>query len=161
MRTTPILSHDQALEYFREAAKRNDALFLSYSGQNADEARKISEALNEKFQNVFDYKARERPIPGGSQWVEEIYKQIAARPLGVILLSPAYLESGHCEHEMVEMIAKQDSGGMKVVPIKLQDVDAPPALRATQYLRAWDYRDARSLVEALIRDIDRIAGGKS
>jgi hypothetical protein len=159
--STYIVTREQAMRYFREAALRNEALFVSYSGKDADEARKVIAALRQRFQKVFDYRGDDGPIPAGTQWVEQIFAQIAARPLGIILLSPAYLQSGNCRHESSEMIAQRDSGKMKVVPIKLHEVQVPPELGSTQYLRAWDYDDAQSLVAAFIRDIDGDAGRKN
>jgi hypothetical protein len=158
---TAITTRDQALQYFREAALRKEAVFVSYSGRDADAAGAVIAALRRKFQQVFDYRADDRPIPAGSQWIEEIFKQIAARPLGVILLSSDYLESGYCRHEMNEMIAQQDGGKMKIVPIKLREARPPPELGSTQYLRAANFDDADEIVAALIEDVDRGAGGHS
>jgi TIR domain len=129
---------------------------VSYNGKNAKTAEPIIAGLRQKFQQVFDYRADDRAIPAGSRWIEEIFKQIAARPLGVILLSSEYLDSGYCLHEMQEMIAQRDGGKMKIVPIKLGEVRAPPELASTQYLRATDFDDVNNIVAALIQDIDRV-----
>ena len=119
-------------------------------------------ALRERFQQVFDYRAPDQPIPAGTRWIEEIFKQIAARPLGVILLSPAYFKSGNCRHEADEMIAQRDNGKMQLVPIKLAagELELPPPLRSTQYLRAWEYENARGIVADVIPAVDTAAGGK-
>ena len=159
---TLIVSLDQAVRYFRGAALRKEAVFVSYSGDDADAASPIIAALRERFQQVFDYRAQDQPIPAGTQWIEEIFKQIAARPLGVILLSPAYFKSGNCRHEADEMIAQRDNGKMQLVPIKLAagELELPPPLRSTQYLRAWEYENARGIVADVIPAVDTAAGGK-
>jgi hypothetical protein len=76
-----------------------------------------------------------------------------------MLLSPDYLESGNCLHEMNEMIAQRESGRMRVVPIRLRDVPLPPAIRAIQYLRTENFENADQLVAAFIQDIDRAKSG--
>jgi TIR domain len=159
---TLIVSLDQAVRYFRGAALRKDAVFVTYSGDDADAVSPIIAALQERFQQVFDYRAHDQPTPAGTQWIEEIFKQIAARPLGVILLSSAYLRSGNCRHEADEMIARRDNGKMQVIPIKLGagELELPPLLRSTQYLRAWEYDDARGVVADVIRAVDTATGGQ-
>lgn len=151
-----LTTRDEALKYFRKAALRNEAVFVSYRGADRAQADPIIAALKRKFQVVFDYApADERSIPAGTNWIEEIFKQIATMPLGAMLLSPDYLESGNCLHEMNEMIAQRDSGKMRVVPIRLREAPLPPAIRAIQYLRAENFENADQLVAAFIEDIDK------
>jgi TIR domain-containing protein len=159
-KSTFFASRDEALKYFRKAALRNEAVFVSYRGADRARAGPIIEALKRKFQVVFDYApADERSIAAGTNWIEEIFRQIATMPLGTMLLSPDYLESGNCLHEMNEMIAQRDSGRMRVVPIRLRDVPLPPAIRAIQYLRTENFENADQLVAAFIQDIDRAKSG--
>jgi hypothetical protein len=110
------------------------------------------------FQKVFDYRADERPIPAGTDWVEEIFKQIAVTPIGVILLSQEYIESGNCKHEMNEMIARKDDGKMIIVPIRLREASIPLVLGTIQYLRVENFKDADEIVAALVKDISRSSG---
>jgi len=156
---TYITTPKQALEYFRKAALRNEAVFVSYAGEDAVQAGPIIESLKRRFQKVFDYRAKERSIPAGAEWLKQIFKEIAATPIGVILLSPDYVASGYCEHEMNEMIAQKDGRGMKIVPIRLREVAVPYALGATQYLRLEDFKGADQLAEALVQDVDRATSG--
>ncbi len=51
-----INTTDEATEYFRSAALRKEAVFLSYSGKDIDKASKIRSSLRKHFQKVFDYK---------------------------------------------------------------------------------------------------------
>jgi hypothetical protein len=153
-----ISTPDEALKYFRKAALRNEAVFVSYSGKDGAQAGPIIAALRRRFQQVFDYRAAdERPIPAGTDWIDEIFKKIATMPLGVILLSPDYLASGNCRHEMNEMVARKDSGGMKIVPIRLRETPSSPVLGAIQYLRVENFGDADQIMAALIKDIDEPA----
>jgi TIR domain len=159
-RSTFFVTRDEALKYFRKAALRNEAVFVSYRGTDRAQASPIIEAFKRTFQVVFDYApADERSIAAGTNWIEEIFKQIATMPLGTMLLSPDYLESGNCLHEMNEMIAQRDSGKMRVVPIRLREAALPPAIRAIQYLRTEDFEDAHQLVAAFVEDIDRAKSG--
>src|SRR5262249_237351 len=66
---TLIGSLDRAVQYFRGSALRKDALFVSYSGEDADAVSPIIAALRhcgiaalrERFQQVFDYRAPDQP----------------------------------------------------------------------------------------------------
>jgi hypothetical protein len=157
--STFISTPDEALKYFRTAALRNEAVFVSYSGKDVAQASPIIAALRRRFQQVFDYRAAdERPIPAGTDWIDEIFKKIATMPLGVILFSPEYLASGNCRHEMNEMVARKDSGEMKIVPIRLREAPSSPVLGAIQYLRIENFGDADQIVAALIKDIGEPAG---
>jgi hypothetical protein len=63
----------------RRAARRNEAIFVSYSGKDADLAAEVITALKQRFQDDFDYRDAGKSIPGGASWIEEIFKRIAAR----------------------------------------------------------------------------------
>jgi hypothetical protein len=147
---------DEAQAYFRRAARRNEAIFVSYSGKDADLAAEVITALKQRFQDVFDYRDAGKSIPGGASWIEEIFKRIAATPVGVPLYSPSYFESGNCEHEAREMLSRRDARKMKVVPVKLRqgDLTIPVEFGEMQYLRMWEYRDPGSLVDIIIQSID-------
>ena len=73
-----ISQRTQAEGYFRTAALRKEAVFLSYSGKDSDAATRISAALRKKFEDVFDYKdgksipARRRRAQGDLRQALEI-----------------------------------------------------------------------------------------
>jgi hypothetical protein len=52
---TYVVTHSQALDYFREASLRNEAVFVSYNGKDTSQAGPIIQALRRRFQKVFDF----------------------------------------------------------------------------------------------------------
>jgi hypothetical protein len=109
------ITADDGLEYFRRAAKRKEAVFISYAGADADLASSIAAAFAKRFQKVFDYRDG-KSIRPGEPWLSEIFDQLAVSPIGIPLLSPAYVASGNCAHELREMIARRDSKAMQIFP---------------------------------------------
>lgn len=142
----------EAQSYFRSAALRKEAVFLSYSGKDRDLAADISAELKRHFQTVFDYRDGTSIRPG-EPWMNEIFKQLSTSAIGVPLLSENYFSSGNCVHEAQEMIASYDSQKMKVLPIKLyKDVlNSPPWIQNIQYLRYSDYPGVQDIIKELIR----------
>ena len=150
-----ISTIDDALEYFRGAALRKEAVFISYSGRDQDEASEVIAAFRKQFQQVFDYRDGSSIRPG-QPWIKEIFEQLAVSPIGVPLLSPAYLESGNCSHELQEMVARRDNGKMQVFPVKLRradQVEIPHELSNIQYARRWEYPTADELVRWIATNI--------
>ncbi len=142
----------EAESYFRSAALRKEAVFLSYSGNDRDAAADISAELKKHFQTVFDYRDG-KSIRPGQPWIDEIFKQLSASSIGVPLLSEDYFASGNCVHEAQEMIANRDNGKMKVVPIKLykEALNSPSWIQSIQYLRFPDYRQVADVVKEIIQ----------
>ena len=142
----------EAETYFRSAALRKEAIFLSYSGKDRDLAANISTELKKHFQTVFDYRDGTSIRPG-EPWMNEIFKQLSTSAIGVPLLSENYFNSGNCVHEAQEMVASYDSQKMKVLPIKLyeQVLNSPPWIQNIQYLRYSDYSAVQDIVREIIR----------
>ncbi len=111
-----ISTLNDALEYFRSAALRKQAVFVSYAGRDQDQANDLIAAFRKRFQQVFDYRDG-KSIRPRQPWIKEIFNQLAVSPIGVPLLSPAYVESGNCTHELREMVARRDSNQMQLFPI--------------------------------------------
>jgi len=141
----------EAETYFRSAALRKEAVFLSYSGKDRDIAADISMELKKIFQTVFDYRDG-KSIRPGQPWIDEIFRQLSSSAIGIPLLSADYFASKNCMHEAQEMIAHVDSGTMKVVPIKLkrETLSSPPWLQNIQYLRLTDYAEAKDAVKEIL-----------
>src|SRR5262249_53611456 len=97
IRSEPYLvaTQDDAERYFAKASLRKESVFLSYSGNDVDIASRISKALKSKFQDVFDYRDG-KSIRSGRPWIDEIDLNLRRAAVGVQLLSPTYLASGHC-----------------------------------------------------------------
>jgi hypothetical protein len=154
----PVATLLDAQQYFRRAALRPEPIFVSYSGEDADVVGELISALKKRFKRVFDYRDAGQSIPGGASWMAEIFKQIAERPVGVLLYSPSYFKSDNCLHEAREMLARRDSREkkMRLVPVKLQQgaLEIPPGFGDIQYLRSWEYPNAAALVNSIIQSID-------
>lgn len=150
-----ITTWESAQKYFLSAARRNEAVFISYSGRDKEIAHEISELLKQSFQEVFDYQDGSSITPG-QPWLKEIFNKLAKSALGVQLISKNYLSSGNCVHEAQEMIAQQDAGKMVVIPIKVkeEDLELPTWMRNLQYIRLWKYPDSAHMVEKLIESFD-------
>jgi len=152
-----INSRVEAEVYFRRASLRKEAVFLSYSGHDYDLASQISRELRKRFQRVFDYKDGESITPG-EPWIREIFEKLSVAKLGIPLVSSNYFSSGNCEHEAQEMVARQDSREMSVIPIKLfekDDFKRPKWMQHRQYMHVYDYSDIETLVDNLIVFFDR------
>ena len=151
----PVATLLDAQQYFRRAALRNEAIFVSYSGADADIAEGLITVLGQRFKQVFDYRDG-KSIPAGKSWMSEIFTQIEARRIGVLLYSASYFKSDNCLHEARVMLARLDSREMKLVPVKLRDetLEMPAEFSSIQYLRRWTYSDWGTLVDAIIHAID-------
>jgi hypothetical protein len=137
-------------------------VFLSYAGEDREEAALLHTSLKQRFRRVFNYRdADERPIPGGEPWNEVVYERLRESEIGISLLSSAYLASGHCRHEVTVMMAHRDSGRMRVFPVKLRDekLELPAVLDGIQYKRWWDYGgNLDALVDEIVRDFEKKKG---
>ncbi len=148
---TRINTTEEALDYFKKAARRKEAVFLSYAGKDGNSGSALSAALKEHFQKVFDYRDG-KSIRPGQPWLDEIFDQLSASAIGISLLSSDYIKSGNCMHEARDMVARLDNKNMKLVPILLpgEDFEMPSWLTSIQYV-AWktDQR-AQELVQRII-----------
>ena len=150
-----ITTRDEAEAYFRGASLRNEAVFVSYSGQDRELALGIANCLKRRFQKVFDYRDGQS-IVAGQPWLKEIFDQLAKSALGVALLSKSYMQSGNCQHELQEMVAKQDMGRMAIIPVKLYDdgLDAPEWMQNVQYLRYREYANPEAVADSIVQSFD-------
>jgi hypothetical protein len=157
--TLRISTWEEAEEYFLKASKRNEAVFLSYSGKDQEIARQISNLLKRRFQEVFDYRDGKSITPG-QPWIDEIFEKLAKSALGVPILSEDYFKSGYCVHEAQEMVSHQDAGQMTVIPIKINEakLNIPTWMQNTQYLRLYEHKNYEDVVDKLIESLDQ---GKS
>jgi hypothetical protein len=156
-----INTAEEAKTYFLETAKRKEVVFLSYSGKDENAAAELSSVLKSRFQkeNVFNYRDGESIRPG-KPWLDEIFNRLAKSAIGIALLSPAYLESENCMHELREMVARRDSKDMQLMPVKLykdspdNPLKTPAYLGDTQYLRLWEYKNVEDALKVILRAID-------
>ncbi len=150
-----ISTLDEALEYFASAALRKEAVFISYAGADYDTAGDLRTAVRQRFQEVFDYRDGQSIRPG-QPWLKEIFDRLSVSPIGIPVLSPAYLQSGNCMHELRQMIAQADDKKMLLFPVKLrkeETLSLPPELKAFQYVRLWEYAEAKDLVNWIVANL--------
>jgi TIR domain len=141
---------EEADNYFVEASRRKEAVFLSYSGSDEEIGSRFSAALKKRFQQVFDYRDGESIRPG-QPWMDEIFDQLSTSAIGIPLLSKQYLASGNCEHEARAMVARRDNRAMQVIPVKVtsEKLELPAYLEDPQYLRLAD-DDVKGAVERIV-----------
>lgn len=147
-----IRTQAEAEEYFRRASKRNEVIFLSYSGRDADVAATIAAALERRFAKIFNYRDQGKSITGGKPWLPQIFDSLARSAVAIPLLSPSYFASGNCAHEAQEIVARYDEKKLILVPVKLHDqqFDMPSWMTNVQYLRNWTFANADALVERIV-----------
>jgi hypothetical protein len=154
-----ISTMGEAEAYFRSAALRKEAVFLSYSGKDREPAADISRELKKHFHKVFDYRDG-KSIQPGQPWMDEIFSQLASSAIGIPLLSEDYFKSGNCEHEAQQMVAQYDNGKMKVIPVKLYEgaLPSPPWIQHIQYLRFTDFGRAEDAVKEIVARVSTATG---
>jgi TIR domain len=142
----------EATAYFRKAGQRKEHVFLSYAGEDVEQARTAGAALRERFGTVFDYQDG-RSIPTGAEWQPEILDRLTTSAVGVLLLSDAYLRSSYCLEEAQQMNIQRLASRMHVFPVRLDGAEPP------HFLRTIQYRDARQRSFAeLVQEIDARLG---
>lgn len=154
---TRINTFDEAVEYFKKASLRNEAIFVSYSGKDKEIALSIIKKLKSKFSYVFNYRDKAESILPGRSWISEIFDNLAKSSLGILLYSEKYFDSQNCQHELRQIIALRDSKKIKVLPIKLYknaDLKIPNFAQDLQYIRYWEYEDSSEIINSAIRIID-------
>ena len=92
-------------------------------------------------------------IPVGSNWYDEIIRQVSTSPVGIPFLSASYLTKPYCLEEAERMASRHVEGKMTVLPVNLDDTTPPAVLDRIQYVRTAAFPDAASLVEHLIAQL--------
>ena len=153
-KATLISTAAEATEYFQTAARRKEAVFFSYAGTDRAEGARLSAALKEQFQKVFDYRDGQS-IRAGEPWIDEIFDQLSASAVGISLLSEGYVKSENCMHEARDLVAMRDDKSIKFVPIYLagEKFKMPALLRSTQYL---EWKKGRSPEDVVKQIVERI-----
>ena len=85
-----IGSIQEGREYFLEAARRKETVFVSYSGQDEAPVAPIVAALRRRFQAVFDYRDGGESIEPGRPWMDEIFTKLDRSAAAVLILSSGY-----------------------------------------------------------------------
>jgi hypothetical protein len=157
--TRRLSTLNEAVDYFLEATRRKEPIFVSYSGVDEDLSAELRMALRKRFQQVFDYRDGKSIAPG-QPWISAIFDQINRSAIGIPLLSSNYVASGNCLHELRDIVALADQGKLSMVPVKLRrgdDFKNPPEIRSTQYARLWEYGSAEKLVDWIVDNLPQTA----
>lgn len=146
----------EAERYFRKAALRKEAVFLSYSGEDRIIAAEIGAALKMCFQNVFDYRDG-KSIATGKPWIEEVFESLAGSRIGIPLLSGNFFKTKNCLHEAQQMVGRVDQSQMMMLPVKIgeEEIQLPEWMQSFQYARYSEYENAAALVHWLLECYDR------
>lgn len=147
-----IRTSEEAKAYFNGAAKRKEAVFLSYSGADRRVVSSLAQALRKKFQQVFDYRDQGESIVPGRRWIEEVFNRLSASAIGIPVLSTSYLASGNCLHEAQQMVGLADQGRLRLLPVKIMEgtLELPTWMQSIQYLRGWEYASSEELVGKIL-----------
>lgn len=93
-------------------------------------------------------------LKAGTNWMQEIERELSAADFVVFFISPHSLESSWVKQELQVALHRQVSGegGAVVLPVILEDADVPPLLRQYQWidLRGGNVeKGVRQLLEAI------------
>ena len=149
----PRYVHDenQAFEYFESATRRRERVFLSYAREDGAVAEQFSKLLHASFQEVFDYRTT-ASIKFGEPWLPTLLDGLALSAVGVLLLSPSYLESPYCRLESEQLLRANIEGRVRLLPICLERLTLPEPLSSLQY-RALYKSKPEDIVAELVRDL--------
>lgn len=147
----------EALKYFR-LASRKLRIFISYAGDDRDTAEKLVALIRGHFPTVFDYRDRGESLPPGSQWREEIKKEILGAQFGVLLLSQAYKCSGYCDWEKNLLVDAHLDKGMPLLPVLLEGRarDMPTGLESLQPERFHEGDTPETVALRLVRRMEKL-----
>lgn len=147
-----VRTSEEASAYFAGAAKRKEAVFLSYSGEDRDVVSSLARALRNSFQQVFDYRDQGESIVPGRRWIEEVFDKLSASAIGIPILSTSYFASGNCLHEARQMVGLADAGKLRLLPVKIKEgsLELPTWMQDIQYLRGWEYASSEELVGKIV-----------
>ena len=127
----------QAIDYFSDAAKRREPVFLSYAGEDFEIAQEFAAALGKKFKEVFHYRSESRAtaLQTGEHWLPQLHKKISGAAVGVVLVSPAYEESGYCKDEAERLYDAHIKGKLRLLPVRLGDARPLPLMAGVQQVK--------------------------
>lgn len=124
--------------------------FISYAHEDARLAREIANGLQDADLGV---EIDEEMLVAGDSIVDRVAEATAAVEFVVAIISRHSVASRWCRYELV--LAMTDElvlPGVKVLPVKVGDVEMPPTIRAKLY-RSVDALGTTGVIEALVRDI--------
>tara|TARA_R110002096_G_scaffold147671_8_gene307636 strand:+ start:3328 stop:3987 length:660 start_codon:yes stop_codon:yes gene_type:complete len=113
-----------AIQIYQKPPKRDVWFFISYARRNQQLAGSFMDLFLEQVGPAKNYRYhfwQDSEILVGDQWHEEIQKALEVCDLGILLLSPAFLNSQYIsEQELPNYVGAK---GKAVLPVLLQRVD--------------------------------------
>ncbi len=132
------------------AGEENIDVFISYSRNDGDFARKLNEQLQVNGRSTwFDQDS----IAVGADFQKEIYKGITNSNNFIFLISHKSITSPYCADE----VAYAEQQGKRIITIRLEAVEAnllPPALASIQWIDGSKDKDFNGIFSQLIRTLD-------
>src|SRR5690242_5153292 len=104
------------------STSRSIKVFLSYAHEDEELRNELDKNLGAlKHENIIAVWSDQQIRPG-SDWNEEIVRELETADLILLLVSPAFLNSAFCySKEMRRAIERHDAGTARVVPIIVRD----------------------------------------
>ena len=129
-------------------------VFLSYSREDVETARKLAGVLADAGQTVW----WDRHLHGGANFSSEIERELKDADAVMVLWSPSSLGSAWVQDEAAE---GRDSG--RLVPATLDSVKPPLGFRQLQCidLSPWNQEGRREPIDDLLLAISKMAGEQS
>ncbi len=119
-------------------------IYISYSRNDGDTARKLQEALQTRGYTLWiDY----QDLSAGSVWASQIDQAIQAAEIFIVLLSPSAVESRTIQNE----IALAEKLQKPIIPMLIARTPLPPSLANRQFVDAtgdWE-QTLTKLVQAI------------
>src|SRR6266704_362610 len=120
-------------------------VFISYSRHNIDFALDLERTLSD----LAVYRDQSA-IQVGDAWFANVVKAIYASRSVVVLLSPEYTSSPICRAELFHALGRDPDGQAKIVlPVLVEPVQLPDALRLIQYLDATKGQPRSDILRSL------------
>jgi hypothetical protein len=116
--------------------KREPTVFLSYARADSALVERVAEGLTAAGIRVW----LDKMILVGTNWVQEIERELSAADFVVFFISPNSVGGGWAQQELQVALHRQMSGegGAVILPVLLDEADVPPLLRQYQWI---DLRD--------------------
>ena len=152
-----ISTSEEAETYFRRAQLRKEQIFVSYASEDGWAAKMVADELRDRFQTVFDYQDGGASLPAGTSWMSELYSRLHDSRIGIPILSSSYVKKQTCVREAEHMMMRADQNAMRVFPLNVDGVEAPPFLQTVQFRPIDRSTGVTRLVDNIIAQYDESA----
>jgi hypothetical protein len=114
-----------------EKSTRYD-VFVSYSRQDEDAARHLSENLTQRGVRVFVDRSA---INTGASWQQKIYDALETCSVVAALYSPGYVKSKMCKEELnISLARRREMDEDFIFPLLIRDAELPVYMRMLNYI---------------------------